>query len=304
MSRPSVSLCVFAYNEEASIAACLDAIGAAAAEGDLTAHVMINGCTDRTEAIVRAYRPQGFRVVPVVIPLGDKANAWNVYTHEAAPAGAEFHVFTDGDMEMRSGSIAGFAAAFAAEPEAWGCAALPVTGRSREAFRAQLMRERWMAGNLYALSREALLAFRATGVRLPRGVFGEDGLVTTLVKYSLDTLGARHDARVTATQQGGFAFRALSPWSLGDLRIYRNRKRRYALRQLQGEMLYPLLYEKGVGAMPEHVVDLYRARFGRTRLGWRGIETIFALEARRRVERDLARAAEAVKAEDRAHLYS
>ena len=304
MSRPTVSLCVFAYNEEASITACLDAIAACAEEGDLTAHVMINGCTDRTEEVVRAYRPQGFRVVPVIIRLGDKANAWNTYTHEVAPAEAEFHVFTDGDMEMRPGSIAGFAERFAAEPEAWGCAALPVTGRSRAAFRAQLLRERWMAGNLYALRGEALLAFRAKGVRLPRGVFGEDGLVTTLLKYSLDTRGARNDARITATERGGFAFRALSPWRLGDLRIYRNRRRRYALRQLQGEMLYPLLYEEGVGAMPEHVLDLYRARFGRTRLAWRGLETIFAIEARRRVARDLARAGEAVKAEDRAHLYS
>jgi glycosyltransferase involved in cell wall biosynthesis len=304
MPRPSVSLCVFAYNEEASIAACLDAIGACAGEGDLTAHVMINGCTDRTEEVVRAYQPKGFRVVPVVIRLGDKANAWNTYTHEAAPADADIHVFTDGDMEMRPGSIAGFAEAFAAQPEAWGCAALPVTGRSREAFRAQLKGERWMAGNLYALRREALMAFREKTVRLPRGIFGEDGLVTTLVKYGLDTLGPRVDTRVTATEQGGFAFRALSPWSLGDLRIYRNRKRRYALRQLQGEMLYPLLYEKGVGAMPEHVIDLYRARFPATRLGWRGLETIFAWEARQRVIRDLAKADEAVKAEDRAHLYS
>lgn len=304
MPLPTVSLCVFAYNEEASITACLDAIGACAGEGALTAHVMINGCTDRTEEVVRAYRPRGFSVVPVVIRLGDKANAWNVYTHEVAPAEVDFHVYTDGDMEMRPGSIAGFAERFAAEPEAWGCAALPVTGRSREAFRAQLQAERWMAGNLYALRREALLAFRAKGVRLPRGIFGEDGLVTTLVKYGLDTLGPRVDARVTATEQGGFAFRALEPWRLRDWRIYRNRKRRYALRQLQAEMLYPLLYEKGVGAMPEHVIDLYRARFGQTRLGWRGLDTVFAWEARRRVRRDLAHADEAVKAEDRAHLYS
>ncbi len=304
MSLPRVSVAVFAYNEQAGIAACLDALGACSAEAALTVHVLINGCTDDTEAVVRAYRPRGFEVVPVVIRRGDKANAWNHYVHEAAPLDVELHVFTDGDMLVRPGSVAGFLEAFAAAPEAMGCGALPVTGRSVAAFRAKLQGRREMAGNLYALRGEAVRRFRAAGVRLPFGIFGEDGLVTMLVKHDLDPQGPRHEERVTTSGQGGFAFTPLSPWSARDLRIYRNRKRRYAMRRQQALMLYPLLFGQGVGAMPEHVMDLYRRCFGGTRLGFRGIETVFDWEARRRITRDLAAADEAVKAQDRAHLYS
>jgi hypothetical protein len=75
------------------------------------------------------------------------------------------------------------------------------------------------------------------------------------------------------------------------------------MRRQQAMMLYPLLFEEGAEAMPAHVVDLYRARFAATRLTWRGLETFFDWEARRRIARDIARA-EAARAEERAHLYS
>lgn len=303
MIKPRISIAVFAYNEAASITSCLDAIQACAGEGELTARVLINGCSDATEAIVRAYRPHGFTIVPVVIARGDKANAWNVYVHEEAPSDADIHVFTDGDMRIQPGTMLGFARCFAEQPAAQGCAGLPVSGRSRPAFREKLTKNRELAGNLYALRGDCLMAFRQAGLRLPFGMFGEDGLVSTLVKYDLDTLGRLRDDRIAVCEEGGFAFSPLSPWRLGDVRIYRNRKRRYAMRRQQGLLLYPLLYEKGVSAMPEHVVDLYVSRFDSTRLGWRGLDTFFDWEARRRIAREIE-TAHITKGADSAHLYS
>ncbi len=305
MSSPPVSICIFAYNEEHAIAACLDAIGACAGEAELTAHVLVNGCTDGTEAVVRAYDPRGrFRVMPVVVARGDKANAWNHYVHEVAPAGAAAHVFTDGDMQVQPGSIASFLEAFAAEPEAMGCAGLPVTGRSREAFRAKLACQRELAGNLYALRGAMVARFREASIRLPFGMFGEDGLVTMLIKHGLDPLSPQVDARVTHTPHGGFAFPSLSPWKLSDLRIYRNRRRRYAMRNQQGMMLYPLLKARGIGAMPAHVHDLYREHFSvLPPVSSNPVTAWFEREARARIERDLAKG-EAARAEERAHLYS
>jgi glycosyltransferase involved in cell wall biosynthesis len=303
MSLPPVSVAVFAYNEEATITACLDALGGLAREADLQVHVLINGCTDGTERVVRAYRPRGFALRPVVIARGDKANAWNTYVHEIAPLDAVAHVFTDGDMIAAPDSVAGFLERFAAEPEANGCAGLPVSGRSRDAFRTKLIRNREMAGNLYALRDRAVAAFRQRGLRLPFGMFGEDGLVTTLVKHDLDTRGPRDDRRVTATDRGGFAYPPLSPWSLRDWRIYRNRRMRYAVRRQQANMLYPLLFERGAEAMPEHVVDLYRERHAAMEIRWNGLDTWFDRVARRRILRDIARA-DAAKQEEQAHLYS
>ncbi|WP_207536997.1 glycosyltransferase family 2 protein [Sabulicella rubraurantiaca] len=303
MSMPQLSVAVFAYNEENGIGACLDAIGACAQEAQVTVHVLINGCTDGTEASVRAYKPSGFEVVPVVIRRGDKSNAWNHYVHEVAPLESATHVFTDGDCRMVPGTLRGFLSSFGRHPEAMGCAALPVSGRSQTEFRAKLARGREMAGNLYALRSEAVRRFREIGVRLPFGMFGEDGLVTMLVKHDLDPRSPRREERIAVSEEGGFAFEPLSPLSLRDLKTYRNRKMRYAVRRQQANMLYPLLFEHGVSAMPEHVVDLYRARHAAMEMGWNGLSTYFDWKARRRIERDL-RADDSVKQAERAHLYS
>lgn len=301
--RAIVSVAVFAYNEERGITTALDHLDACGDEADLRVHVLINGCTDGTERVVREYRPRRMEVVPIVIAQGDKANAWNHYTHEVAPPDAVMHVFTDGDMEVAAGSIAAFLRRFAEEPHANGCSGLPVSGRSRDSFRAKLIRNREMAGNLYALRASCLAAFRALGVRLPVGIFGEDGLVTTLVKYDLDPRGRRDDQRIIAADGAGFGYPPLSPWRLHDWRTYHRRRMRYAVRRLQAVMLYELLRERGLEAMPAHVVDLYRQRGHRVRLEWNGLATVFNWIAMRRIRRDIA-ADDSVKLEARAHLYS
>jgi glycosyltransferase involved in cell wall biosynthesis len=311
MSQPSqsaadpvfVSACIFAYNEEARIVAALEALDACGAEARLRAHVIINGCTDGTERVVRAWRPRHIEVVPVVLARGDKANAWNHYVHEVAPLDAAIHLFTDGDMLVTRGSVAAFLAAFAADPHADGCAGLPVSGRSRDGFRDKLRRGREMAGNLYALRGRSVEAFRREGVRLPFGMFGEDGLVTALVKHDRDMRRPRDDQRVTFAEDAGFGYVPLSVWQPADWRTYRNRKMRYAVRRQQSLMLYDLLRAGGPQAMPAHVVDLYRARGAGMRLAWRGLDTWFDWVAIRRIRRDMA-ADDSVKQEARAHLYS
>lgn len=303
MSRPFVSVAVFAYNEEDGIATALARLEACGAEADLRVHVLINGCTDRTERVVWAYQPQRITVVPVVMAKGDKANAWNHYTHEVAPLDAAIHVFTDGDMLIDPGTIAAFLRRFEEEPLANGCAGLPVSGRSRDAFRTKLSGRREMAGNLYAIRGSCLAEFRRQNVRLPFGIFGEDGLVTALIKYDLDMRGRQDDLRITSAEGAGFGYQRLSLWRPRDWRIYRNRKMRYAVRRQQAQMLYGLLKERGTDAMPAHVIDLYRLRGAALRLGWNGLDTVFDWVALRRIRRDIA-ADERVKLEDRAHLYS
>lgn len=303
VSRPIVSIAVFAYNEESEIEAALRSLDACGVEADLRVHVLINGCTDGTERVVRAFVPKRMTVVPVVTSIGDKANAWNHYTHELAPLDAAIHVFTDGDMLVGAGSISAFLQRFAEETHANGCAGLPLTGRSRKAFRAKLLQQREMAGNLYAVRSSCLAEFRARGIRLPFGIFGEDGLVTTLIKYDLDLRGRRDDQRITAAEGAGFGYPRLSPWRIRDWRTYHRRRMRYAMRRMQAKMLYGLLRERGTEAMPSHVVDLYRHRGATLELTWNGVDTIFEWIAIRRIRRDMA-SGETVKLENRAHLYS
>ena len=303
MTLPPVSVAVFAYNEAKLIAACLESIETCASEVDLSVFVMINGCTDRTEQIVRDYAASHPNVHPIVLRLGDKANAWNHYTHEASRQGVVMHAFIDGDVTITPGSMTALVRAFDADPEANGCAALPVGDRHRVmAYRRKLSTNREMSGNFYALRGSFVDEIRRRKIRVPIGMFGEDGLVTALARWNLDR-GPDDVRRVTFCEDAGFEYEGLSLWRPSHVRIARNRMMRYAMRRQHVKMLYPLVSEQGVGLMPAHIVDLYPTRQTALRLEWRGIQTLFDIIAIRRIRLDAA-AGESVKAEDRAHVYS
>jgi glycosyltransferase involved in cell wall biosynthesis len=294
---------MFAYNEEALIERALDAILACRDEAELRVHVLINGCTDNTEAVVRRRAAADPAILPVVIARGDKANAWSHYIHEVAPEEAAIHVFTDGDMEVSKGSIAAFLARFAAFPEANACAGMPLSGRSSAELRDLIQNWGEMYGNLYALSGSFVRRIRAIGLRLPFGLFGEDGCLALLAQCDLDPQGGFDRRRITWSEQATYRFEELSPFRLEHWRIYRNRRRRYAVRWQQSRMLWELLKAEGIGAMPAHVVDLYRRQRHLLLPRRAGLDTLFDWEARRRIARDIA-AGDAAKAEERAHLYS
>lgn len=289
MKSGLVAIAIFAHNEELSIKASLDAVRSAVEFAGVESRifVLINGCKDDTENVVRLYAQHASNVQPVVIAAGDKSNAWNVYTHDVAPPDATMHVFTDGDVRVNQAAIVGLMERLAAEREANACAGLPSGGRSEVAFRARLLQNHELAGNLYAVRGACLMQFREQGVRLPFGMIGEDGLVTTLIKCDLDMQKDLNHARIAASEIALFHYDQLSPWKRRDWRIYRNRRVRYAVRRHQNWMLFPLLYEKGTTAMPAHVVELYRDRHAHMPRGWNGIDTVFDWIARRRILRDL-----------------
>ncbi len=302
MLRP-LSVAVFAYNEEQSIEVCLASIEACADEADLNIFVLVNGSRDRTEQIVRAYAARWPNVHPIVIAPGDKANAWNHYTHQIAPESADAHAFIDGDMTITRGSMAALLRAFRDDPSANGCAALPVCGRNLEKYRDKIRTNREIFGNFYAIRGTYLKEFRRRNIRLPFGMFGEDGLVTTLLRWNLNMRGDRDDCRITVAEGAGFCYEPLSWARLSHWRILRNRMMRYAIRRHQVNMLLPLLWQNGTEAMPAHVVDLYLQQHKCLRLAWSGFNTPFDWIAIRRIRRDVA-LGEAAKREERAHLYS
>jgi len=303
MTLPTVSVAVFAYNEAKLIADCLDSIEACAGEAKLSVFVMINGCTDSTEQIVCDYAVMRPNVHPVVLRLGDKANAWNHYTHEVSEPDAAIHAFIDGDVTITRGSMAALVRSFADNPDANGCGALPVGCRPRVvAFGRKLRDNREMAGNFYALRGSFVQEFRRRQVRLPIGMFGEDGLLTLLARWDLDR-PPDVVPRIAVCETAGFRYEPLSPWRPSDWRIARNRMMRYAMRRQQVRMLYPLLWSQGVAALPEQMADLYEQRHALLTFEWRGVETLFDRIAIRQIRRDVA-LGESAKAEDRAHVYS
>ena len=105
---PPWPVMVLAYNEEEGIEAALDSILESEPAHSLEIFVMANGCTDRTEELVRAYGKRRPQVHLVSIKLGDKCNAWNVFIHETAAkqcGGREVYFFTCGDVRIVPGSL-------------------------------------------------------------------------------------------------------------------------------------------------------------------------------------------------------
>jgi len=253
------AVCVFAYNEERGITACLDSVLSAGAAGSTRVYVVANGCSDGTEALVEGYAKSHPQVTLVPLRLGDKSNAWNVFVHEVAPE-ADVCFFVDGDVRVCEGAFERLAAALEASPGANAAAAVPARGRSKAWQEALVCEHHLILGNLYALRGEFVARARDGHVRFPIGYIGDDGLITSLAKWNLDPQGPFLEERVAPCPEAKFTFSSLSYRSLRDWKLYFRRGVRYSHRHFQHEMLVPILREFGVQGMPRSVDDLYLAR--------------------------------------------
>lgn len=249
------SVCIFAHNEERLLPRCLGALDAAADGGDYVAHIMENGSSDATARVARAFAAADPRIVVHELALGDKANAWNEYVHRIAGA-ADAHIFIDGDVRPSAGAFPALAAALAAAPTLYAAAALPASGRSRKRWATNLFMNNYLSGNLYALGGTAVGLLRSRGIRLPVRAIGEDGLISYLMLT--DLAGGRDDShreRIAVADGAYFEFDSLQ-FNARDIALYARRRRNYARRYFQSEILYDRLKSGGIAAMPAHIDDI------------------------------------------------
>lgn len=290
MTRTTWPIAVFAHNEEDLIGACLDTLlTEPVGDRQLAIYVLVNGCTDGTWAEVERYARHHPNIHPVHLELGDKNNAWNVFVHEICPADAEIVFFMDGDMQVVRGSLAALRERMDEAPEAQAFAALPYTGRTLDAFRDTIIRTHAIAGNLYALRGDLVRRFRETRFRIPRHMFGDDGLLRTLILRDMDPTGPENPARITYAEKAGFFFEPYSIWKPSCWKRYRNRMRRYANRRLHNRMLYPHLLRDGLRALPADILDLAETELPKLKLEWNGLLTVFDAAALRRLKQRVAR---------------
>jgi glycosyltransferase involved in cell wall biosynthesis len=288
MSAPPLTVGVFAHNEERHISMCLDSILAAEPGRRFDVYVMANGCSDRTEDIVREYgrRHPGMHLVS--IPIGDKCNAWNVYVHETLPAlcaGLEIYFFMDGDARVVPGSFSAMERALRAKPRAHAASAVPASGRSADRAKREFMRQYGLHGNLYALRGSFVTRLQALSVRMPLRMEGDDGLIGALVKWDLaPERNETDDERVVPCKDASFQFESLSPLRLRDWIRYWARAIRYGRRRYEFQLLDPTLRQGGVAALPADITELYALSTG-LRLRWQGIYTLTNWIALRRMQR-------------------
>ena len=212
------------------------------------------------------------------IDVADKANAWNVYVHELiTPERAreiETYFFMDGDVTLERAALALLASSLDDVPTAQAAGGMPATGRDRDSWRARMVRNGTLAGNLYALRASFVDAVREQQVRVPMGLVFEDSLVSWLVATQFGrTSTAGRDPQCIFCANAEFSFRSMSLLRPADYPLYLRRKWRYARGGLQLEMLMNVLRARGLAAMPAHVHDLYVNGPLPSRLRWVGLDT-------------------------------
>ena len=276
--RSSWSLAVFAHNESGRIRMALESIVQAAGDNDVEVWVLANGCTDSTTEEVRACATTLQNLWLAEIDAADKANAWNIYVHDLiTPERAgeiETYFFMDGDVRLERDALGLLASALRSVPTAQAAGGMPATGRDRASWRARMVRNGILAGNLYGLRSSFVDRVRRARVRVPVGLVFEDSLVSWLVATEFgQTTWRDANPQCIFCANAEFSFRSMSPMRPGDYKVYLRRKWRYTTGGLQLEMLTNVLRAKGLAAMPSDVHDLYVNGPLPSRMRWVGLDT-------------------------------
>ena len=279
---PIWSVAVFAHNERKAIGACLESIFAQKIEAELHVYVLANGCTDGTASEVLKLAAKWPAVRLIEIKLGDKANAWNIFVHELAPASA-IYFFVDGDVRLDTDALRRLAHAIQSSPESSIASAVPGSGRHRAKYTKLIIEEHGVQGNFYCISSIFVSKLRLRNIRLPVGFVREDGLVGALAKFSLDPKTERwNDSRVKICSEAKFIFRSMRSWHPSDWRKYYRRRVRYSVGHFENRMWRSIWWHQGTESMPANITELYRAS-GPQKLKWRGLNTLFDWLALRRI---------------------
>jgi len=279
---------VLAYNEERVIEACLDSIFAADPGQRFEVFVMANGCSDRTEEIVRGYARRRPEVHLVSIEMGDKCNAWNVFVHQTVPArcpGREIYFFMDGDARAVPGSFTVMARALRENPHGNAASAVPASGRNIERDRSDILDNHGLVANLYALRGSLVDRLRALSVRIPLKLEGDDGLLGALIKWDLapDRNGF-DEQRIVPCADAAFEFESMSPARPSDWNKYWKRTVRYGRRRYEFQLVARLIKARGIAALPRDITELYSGAES-LKLRWEGIYTLTNLLALREMRK-------------------
>ena len=157
-----------------------------------------------------------------------------------------------------------------------------------EKFRRDMLEQRGVAGNLYALRGSFVERVRELGIRMPIGVIGEDSLVGAMLKWDLRGDTRWDNDRVTIVPEAGFEFEPMSYVRPSQWKKYIRRRVRYSIRGFQNRMLGRAIQPDGFAALPARVEDLYRRHTDALRLKWRGLDTLFDWLAIKQIDRSVA----------------
>lgn len=253
MARALVA--IFAHNEERRIAGCIKSLPLSSDAFEF--HLLVNGTTDRTVEIARQVTTGNAHFHVHDLPFGGKARTWNhfvdVLFDDAAPA----CFFVDGDAEVMPGALEAMLVTLTANPKANGVNAMPVTGRKQHIYRPMMLKDHGIFGALYGLSGNFVTRLRASGIRLPHDLIGDDGLIGALAKTDLGPESNWEKARIANCEAAQFRFEEAdwhvpTTWSLQARRMIN-----YSVRRYQNMVVSTVMRGPGPTALPKSMRDTY-----------------------------------------------
>lgn len=194
--QPPVSLLVPAYNEEATLANCLDGL-AGQTYPHLEVLVISDGSTDATLAIANSYqgRIPGLRVLDK--PNGGKASALN---HGLAHASGEIIVTVDADSVLTPDAVRNVVTSFAVDDDV-----VAVAGNVRIANRDTLLGKQQAAEYMTGLSLLRASFAEIGAVQVIPGALGgfRASALRAVGGYATDTLVEDMDLTIELGSRGG-----------------------------------------------------------------------------------------------------
>ncbi len=254
------AICVFASREGSRIRDCLSALRAATSEWpSVQLTVVVNGAAPATAAAARAALSDWTHPARVAeIPLGDKANAWNQYTHGLRPD-ARWHLFVDGYVVPEpTGLITLRTRCEAAPPDQTAATGMPAGEHAGAAqMREFVTRHGGVLGGLHALRGEFVERLVARGLFQPWGLYRGDGLIGSWLCHDLDPRANRWDKQhIIPVPEAAWLGERLSPWSPRDLLTHWRRMQRQAQGRMENRAIKDIIYREGYEGLPESARDL------------------------------------------------
>lgn len=288
-NRP-LSVAILAHNEADRISATLAAlVEAGLNRPDDRAHVIVNGSTDGTAALVAKHAATDPRVQLHDLPFGDKSHAWNYYVYSVAPA-EPHHIFLDGDVKPAPGAFEHLWRKLEESPEALATSALPKGGRRSESWAGKILQNHGLPGNLYALKNSTLATLKARRFFLPVGFVGDDTILRWILLRGLDPKTPPQNRFIQPSKDAFFEYESFPLGSAAGLRALYKRQRRYSRRDLETALLTDRLAKGGIEALPRYASELYKdARWTTTKRAGLIPRQVFApltvLEAKKNADR-------------------
>lgn len=243
------SIVIFARDEAASLGRCFDALALATAGARAEVSLVLNGTSDSSQEVAPGLmRAAGLQGQVWSIQHADKSNAINQYFHRLRPA-AEMHVFLDAYAAVAPDALRRLAARLAAEPLARAVAAVPSSGRSAAALRADMLQNPGLHGSLFALRESFVQRIAAAGLRLPVGLYRGDGLIGSYAMHDLDPVSSPWRPPHIAVEGGAtWDLRPLRPWHPADLRRHLRRLVQQGRGRMESAAIRATIYPGKLGS--------------------------------------------------------